>query len=168
MKILVFSDAHGYRRTMKNAIEAHLANGGVDRLFFLGDGINCFGDVTEDYRDIPHDEVCGNCDSLSAAFGVETDAPAELLVSAGGKKFLLAHGHRLGVKSGIGRAAEYAASRGADVLLYGHTHEKDDCIEYVNGKAIRCINPGSCSVSDKSFALLEIIDGNIVCGFGEM
>ena len=65
--------------------------------------------------DLPMELVKGNCDWDSA--------PDELIVEAGGVKFLLTHGHRYGVKSGTDRLAQAAREKGVNVACFGHTHE---------------------------------------------
>ena len=84
-------------------------------------------------------------------------------------KFLALHGHRpVNVKGSLVAAASYAASKGADVLLYGHTHIKDDrTVETASG-SVRMINPGSAGRgSEPSYALLTLMNGVLLCGFGE-
>ncbi len=62
-----------------------------------------------------------------------------------------------------------AVAKGADVLLYGHTHEAfDERLDGSSGGSVRVINPGSVgSWFGASFALLEIRDGQILCSFGK-
>lgn len=52
---------------------------------------------------------------------------------------LLCHGHTLGVKSSLLRASYEARERGAQALLYGHTHIPH--IDYHDG--LWLVNPGS-------------------------
>lgn len=74
----------------------------------------------------------------------------------------------MNVKGSLVAAASYAASKGADVLLYGHTHIKDDrTVETASG-SVRMINPGSAGRgSEPSYALLTLMNGVLLCGFGE-
>ena len=74
----------------------------------------------------------------------------------------------MNVKGSLVAAASYAASKGADVLLYGHTHIKDDrTVETASG-SVRMINPGSAGRgSELSYALLTLMNGVLLCGFGE-
>ena len=88
MKILVFSDSHGRLGAMVDAIERERPQ----RVFFLGDHYRDGQELAGAYPDLPMELVKGNCDW--------DQAPDELLVEAGGVRFLLTHGHR-----------------------YGHTHE---------------------------------------------
>ena len=40
-----------------------------------------------------------------------------------GHRILLTHGHRYGVKNGLGGLLNRAAQEGADIVLFGHTHQ---------------------------------------------
>ena len=111
MKILVYSDSHGRLGLMLDAIEKERPQ----RIFFLGDNYRDGGDLTAVYPDIPVDMVKGNCDFCPG--------PDELLVEAGGVRFLLTHGHRYHAKSGTDRLAEAGKEKDAAVVCFGHTHE---------------------------------------------
>ena len=111
MKILVFSDSHGRLGFMLDAIEKERPR----RVFFLGDNYRDGEDLAAAYPDIPVDMVKGNCDFCPG--------PDELLVEAGGVRFLLTHGHRYGAKHGTDRLAEAGRQKGAAVVCFGHTHE---------------------------------------------
>lgn len=127
MKILVFSDSHGRLGLMLDAVEQERPQ----RVFFLGD---CYRDgqaLADAYPDIPMELVRGNCDW--------DKAPDELIVEAGGVKFLLTHGHRYGVKGGTGQLARAAREKGVDVACFGHTHEALN----MPGRGVLLFNPGS-------------------------
>ncbi len=85
------------------------------RVFFLGDHYRDGQALADAYPDLPMELVRGNCDW--------DRAPEELLVEAGGVRFLLVHGHRYGVKSGTGQLARAARDKGVDVACFGHTHD---------------------------------------------
>lgn len=169
MKILVFSDSHNHSDLMEEAVRANLAappsSGKLEAVFFLGDGIGDFEKLRDAYPGPRYAGVLGNCDGYALLDG----GSYEKLVDVGGFRFLLAHGHRLSVKSGIQRAADYAIAKGADVLLFGHTHEAFDAqIDGSAGGSVRCINPGSVGAwYGASFALLEIRDGRLLCSIAE-
>ena len=61
------------------------------------------------------------------------------LANFGDCRVLLCHGHTLGVKSSLLRASYEARERGAQALLYGHTHIPH--IDYHDG--LWLVNPGS-------------------------
>ena len=168
MKILVFSDSHGNPALMADTVRAHLnapaSSGRLEAVFFLGDGIDDFDKVRKALPGPRYAAVLGNCDSYRLLEGGSWEKTEEV----GGFRFLLMHGHRRSVKSGIQGAADYAIAKGADVLLFGHTHEAFDAqINGSSGGSVRCINPGSVgSWFGASFAVIEIRDGQILCSFG--
>lgn len=170
MKILVFSDIHGNTVRMTDAIKTHLAHGGVDRVFFLGDGMDdVISLMKKNFSDLPFDYVSGNCDEFYLSYSQREFLVTEKLVTAGGIRFLLTHGHKLFVKSQYQFAANYAIDKKADVLLFGHTHQKEDItIDGDKGGHVRMINPGSCGpYYGASYAVLNIENGQLVCGFGD-
>lgn len=169
MKILVFSDTHGNTFRMTEAIKTHLEHGGVDRVFYLGDGIEDAKSVMKKFPDIIFDCVYGNCDEFYLSYSDREFIETEKLVTAGGIRFLLAHGHKLFLKSQHQFAANYAIAKKADVLLFGHTHTAEDVtVDGDSGGHVRMINPGSCgSHYDASYAVLNIENGQLVCGFGQ-
>lgn len=169
MKILVFSDTHGVTEMMEEAIRAHLRHGGIDLMVHLGDGTRDFEAVTSGYRDIPTIAVSGNHEEFAMSFLDRDRLNIEQKFTAGGISFLAVHGHRLHVKSQMQFAADHAIRAGADVLLYGHTHGKEDAtVEGTNGGHVRVINPGAAGHwYNASYAVLNIVDGKLVCGFAE-
>ncbi|MCR4904902.1 MAG: YfcE family phosphodiesterase [Clostridiales bacterium] len=164
MKILVFSDSHNHPDLMDEAVRLNIGHG-LDAVFFLGDGYSDFERIMATYTGPKYYGVLGNCDSFQLLAG----GTYEKLVELGGHRFLLMHGHRHGVKSGIGGAVNLAAQKGADILLFGHTHEAfDEPLEASDGTSVRTINPGSVGAwYEASFALLDLLpDGTVVCSFG--
>lgn len=111
MKILVFSDSHGRLGPMLDAVERERPQ----RVFFLGDNYRDGQALMDACPDLPVELVRGNCDW--------DKAPDELIVEAGGVKFLLTHGHRYGVKSGTDQLARAAREQGVAVACFGHTHQ---------------------------------------------
>ena len=101
------------------------------RVFFLGDNYRDGEALADAYPDVPMELVRGNCDWDTA--------PDELIVEAGGVKFLLTHGHRYHVKAGTGELARAAREKGVDVACFGHTHRGLD----MPGRGVWLFNPGS-------------------------
>lgn len=170
MKILVFSDSHGKAKAISENIRLHLNADGVDHVFFLGDGVRDFLSAMEEFPEIPYNFVTGNCD---IGIVLPSEAKSRMCaapVEVGKKKFLLMHGHMHEVKKSYQRAVDYAIDLGADVLLFGHTHWAFD--ETLDGSFegyVRAINPGSCGSSiNPTYALINIVGGQIVCGFGQV
>lgn len=117
-----------------------------DAVIHLGDGADDV-QVLEQVISQPIISIAGNCDS-------ESTAPRELLWIGGGKRVLLAHGDRYGVKSNLTRLERHGLQLQADAILYGHSHLAS--IATLSG--MLCLNPGTLMKSDTptSFAILEI------------
>lgn len=110
LSLLIISDSHGRR----DRVAAAVNKTNPDTVLFLGDGLADLDAVPEG---VPVRAVRGNCDLFRAA-----DTPESALVEIGGYRLFLTHGHREGVKYGLDAAIATALSKGADALLYGHTH----------------------------------------------
>lgn len=165
MKILVISDSHRNVAAITTVLKR--CEGRIDMCVFLGDGVDDAEYALSLFPRLPRVIVRGNCDEFR--FEPSSDHPVETIFEADGTTFLCVHGHRHGVKNGTQSAAEYAAEKGASVLLYGHTHEKDDSVVTTDRGEVRTINPGSIGRGpERSFALVETVGKNVVCGFGEV
>lgn len=170
MKFLVFSDSHGNSQVMRKIIQRQLDAGGLDAVFFLGDGIRDVIELTHDFPSLRFECVLGNCDSPSDVKNELCDTSYEKLVTFGAWKFILMHGHKYDVKYTYQDAVDHAIDKEADCLFFGHTHRAEDLTldGSLKGSA-RIINPGSCgSGFHRSFALVETVGGQLVCGFGEI
>ena len=97
---------------MLDAVEREQPN----EIFHLGDCLRDAESLSFAYPEIPVIMVPGNCDGW-------TGMSERLLLERDGVRILLAHGHRWHVKSGAGAALADARMCGADILLYGHTHQ---------------------------------------------
>ncbi len=168
MKILVFSDSHGCTSHMSDIVEKHVRAGGLDRVFFLGDGIRDAINVSNMFPSVKFDCVLGNCDGLVKDTSPLTDVIYEKLVTVGAWRFLLMHGHKYDVKFSYQDAVDHAIEKKADVLFFGHTHRAEDLtLDGTYGDSVRIINPGSCGMGfNPSFALVETVGPELVCGFG--
>ncbi|MGN1048491.1 MAG: metallophosphoesterase family protein [Eubacteriales bacterium] len=166
-KIVVFSDSHGRADLVRRAAELHRD---ADAFFHLGDGTADLEGIK--MPDIPICAVKGNGEEW---FSFSADGiPTERMEEAEEIRMLLVHGHRLGVKSGYERAARYAADKGADILLFGHTHiPHEEYIpegELVGSSCLRhgiyLFNPGSIGAS--SYGIITIANGNILLSHGRV
>lgn len=128
MKLLVFSDSHS---DVENMVRITLEEQ-PDRILHLGDMVSDAQALAARFPSIPLHGVPGNND-----YG-ENGAKEQMLILAG-KKLFLSHGHQYGVKKGISWLQRQGASRGADFILFGHTHMPH--LNCVNGMWL--INPGS-------------------------
>ena len=145
MKILIFSDSHGELSNMKSAIEREKP----DYVFHLGDHDLDGEELEFDFPTLPVTGVRGNCDYRS-------DTPLTRLISLGGHRFFLCHGHTFGVKEGLLRAAYAAMEQKADFLLYGHTHtayyDRDPA-------GLVILNPGACGYGPSASYGRIILEG---------
>ena len=164
---LILSDVHGDRARLRQVIALHRTALGV---IFLGDGLLEVSAVAE-AAGLPLFAVRGNCDPVTAT-AEPTDE--ERLITVGEHRVLLLHGHTVGVKGGgEGGLIAMAHAHRADVVLYGHTHER--CERYLRageGGPLTLFNPGSLGRpmgSGPSFGTLTVNDrGELLFGFGEV
>jgi len=145
MKILVFSDSHGRLGTMLDAIEQERPQ----QVFFLGDHYRDGQSLMDACPGLPMELVRGNCDW--------DQAPDELIVEAGGVKFLLTHGHRYHVKSGTDQLARAAREKGVDVACFGHTHEALNMPD----RGVWLLNPGTAGgiCNRAGYGVILVSDG---------
>lgn len=170
MEILILSDTHKNKERLRRVLELHRD---VDAIIHLGDGYGDFAGL--DLGGVPLYRVRGNCDEEDNDFGVLSD---EELLDMGGVRILMTHGHHLGVKFGLAKAASYAMSKGADILLYGHTHVPAEVYLGAGERAgvkllekpLWIFNPGSLGHPRggmPSFGLLTLRDGQILLSHGK-
>jgi len=147
MKILILGDSHGRTRLMADVVKKHKAN--VACVLFLGDNAADVYDFAADF-DRPIHAVAGNCD-------FDDEFPREITLDVGGKRIWMSHGDAYSVKYDYDTIEAAAIARGADICLFGHTH--DPIVLEKNG--ILFVNPGSISEPrgrrGKSYAVLEIL-----------
>ena len=151
MRIGVFSDTHGDISAAKRFYQRLSP---LDCVFHLGDYARDAEKISRLF-DCPLYAVRGNCD-------FRPNAPLELQVDLGGKRFLLLHGHQYYSRSALLYRGEEVH---ADMILYGHTH-----LPELSADGARLIlNPGSLSlprgVSSKSCALVLLEGDDITVRF---
>ena len=171
MNILVFSDSHGRGERIDAVIQTQIRK--PDAIIFLGDGLR---DIAYcDTGDIPVYAVQGNCDIYN--YFKIGEVEEELLFTLGGKRIFITHGHRYGVKSGIGYLVSSVAKMGADIVLYGHTHEAFEKVidkdENDYGlkldKPMYVMNPGSIGDYNAFFGCIDIDSrGRILLSHGNL
>lgn len=146
MKILIFTDSHGYNVSMACAVEREAP----DMVLHLGDH-------TDDARELesvfPRLTVCsvrGNNDYF------DREVPEHAVVTLDGVRIFLTHGHREQVYVREGKqVAQLAREEGCGLAFFGHTHRM--YLERVNGVLV--CNPGSISLprgGPASYARLTI------------
>ena len=143
MKIAVFSDTHGSSRGMINAVRDYCP----DQVIHLGDGMSDTEALKRRFPTIPVCTVPGNCDYYS------TDSEYKV-ITLGGIKAFITHGHRYAVRGGRLDTLLYAAQCcGAQIAMFGHTHRA--CFEQIEG--IFVLNPGTAGQGKmRTWAKLEI------------
>ena len=122
MKILILSDSHGNVGAIMDA----LAKESPDMMLHLGDHDKDCAKAKVEYPEIQVRSVRGNCDISS--FELDIDE-----FTIGGRRFFMTHGHLYGVKTEISPIISAAALRGADILLFGHTHIQYHDVVSVDG-----------------------------------
>ena len=130
MKTLIISDTHGIQKNMDwvFAQERPFA-----QVIHLGD-IEGDEDYLEAAAGCPVAAVRGNNDYFS-------DLLQEKMIEIEGKQIFLTHGHYYYVAAGVEHLMKEAKGRGADIVMFGHTHRP--LIRREGNMYI--INPGSLS-----------------------
>ncbi len=151
MRILVMSDCHGSKRAVETVLSRHED---INNVFYLGDGVEEFLQVTEFFKNKNYYIVSGNCDwnSMYPTYG-------ETVLD--GVTVIYTHGHLYGVKYGTEKLYEAAVTCKAKLVLYGHTHIADS--KYRDGVYI--VNPGALRASrdgKEGYAIVDINQKGIV------
>lgn len=150
MKILVLSDSHSALSFMRRCIRAVKP----DTVIHLGDHYDDGEAMAEENPHVLFHQVPGNCDRYRCPPG----AMEVCSYPIGGVRFYMTHGHRHGVKMGIGGLLADARKMGAQIVLYGHTHRLD-CHQEPDGLWV--MNPGSCGSMGGSAGVIKIENGEI-------
>lgn len=151
MRALIVSDIHGEEHNLRWMLEqVWKETGPVDAYICLGDGLYDFQRVenfirTRDEHAVMY-TVRGNCDFCVG------DVGERMIVSFGGLKLLLTHGHRYRVKMTYALLQDAARDAGCDIALFGHTH-----MATVEPGVPMLVNPGA-ACNDRC-ALLEVENG---------
>lgn len=149
MKILVFSDSHSAMSFMRTCMAAVKP----DAVIHLGDHYDDAESLMDDWPHIPLYQVPGNCDRYRIPGFV-----SEILIRpVFGVNMYMTHGHKHGVKMGIGALLRDARLSKSDIVLYGHTHVQD-CHREEDGMWV--MNPGAAGHGG-SAGLIEIHDKKI-------
>ena len=173
MTLLVVSDIHERSYRLSELLDKHSRH---DGFLFLGDGLRSVERESERITGLA--AVMGNCDGLSFT-SLQRGAAQELLLDLDGVRVLMMHGHAYGVKSGLDRAVAHAQNKGADVLLFGHTHIPFDryfasgtCFDgFSLTRPLYVFNPGSLGEprdGAPSYGVLEIRNGVALLSHGKL
>ena len=133
-RVIAVSDSHGAVDALRQTFAYARQNGPIDVAVFLGDGDSDFQTVR------PELEAQGTrCYAVAGNNDWRSAEPQEQVVTVGGVRFYLCHGHTRYVKYGLDRLWFAAREHEAQVALYGHTHSADLALEY----GMCMINPGA-------------------------
>ncbi len=153
MKILVFSDSHRNLPPMETAVLEEKP----DQIIHLGDLESDAEDLSRFFPRIPVASVAGNCDFAYAAERYK-------LITLGGKKFFITHGHHYGVKMGLDRLINTALTAGADAALFGHTHVPH--MSTVSRMLV--LNPGTVGMGRRTYAVVTVENGELTAQLREV
>ena len=149
MKVLIVSDNHGREQNLAEALEQ---TGPIDQLIHLGDVEGGAEHIRELAGDAPAAIIAGNNDFFC-------DLPNERIFTLGGHRIFMTHGHGYFVHSGTLYLKREARKKGADIVMFGHTHkpymEEDNELLF--------LNPGSLSLPRQeghrpTYIVMEIAD----------
>ena len=146
MKILIVSDTHKSHRNLEKVIEKVRP---FDMLIHLGD-VEGGEDYIKALAACPAHFVRGNNDFFS-------DLPAEEEFFIEGYHIFITHGHSYYVSMGEECLKLEARGRGADIVMYGHTHKPS----YTKEEDLITLNPGSMAYPRQegrrpSYMIMEI------------
>ena len=145
MKILVLSDSHSSLRFMRECVsKVH-----PDVIIHLGDHYDDGEALHEEFPNILFYQVPGNCDKYRAPI----HAREILVMTIGGVRFYMTHGHIHKVKMVLSLLMRDARAAQADIALFGHTHQAY-CQQEEDGLWV--LNPGSCGYYGGSAGLIVI------------
>ena len=147
MKVCVFSDSHGCSANLVKAVKTEEPS----LCFFLGDGEKDVQILEKRFPSLPVYSVRGNCD-------LRSEQPRQICCVMGGVRFFATHGHLFNVKYDPSLSELLQEAKGADVVLFGHTHTA--LRESRDGMEI--LNPGSIGrYTRPSYGIIMIGDGEI-------
>lgn len=153
MRVLVVSDSHSglsYMQAWAKLLKPQV-------LIHLGDYFDDGQTLGEDFPGSRLIQVPGNCD----LYRMINREPELRIVNLDGVCVFLTHGHRHGVKSSPAGLVVEARKAGADVALFGHTHQPV-CWQTEDGMWV--MNPGSCGSWGGTVGLMELEKGKVkVC-----
>ncbi len=152
MKIIVMSDSHNNFSSLEKIFSGFHA----DYYIHLGDGERELDLIATKYPDKQIIHIKGNCDLASFSESEMFFSPIE------GLNIFAVHGHKYNVKYSLDQLKESARKKGANVVLYGHTHERFSSYE----DGLHIMNPGSTSCprdgKKPSFGIIEFFHNGIM------
>lgn len=160
MRILAISDTHGKMEALEKVFLLHPE---ADLYIHCGDGereLNSFLMAYPEYTGRTY-HVKGNCDWSSTS-------PTELILDLeNGHRLLAVHGHAH-LFGGVDSLYQHAKRHEADLVLYGHLHERADSV--IEG--VHIVSPGSASQPrdglPPSYALIDLVGKNMVVSLADV
>ncbi len=163
LKCLIFSDSHGHGLSrMRKVIEGHPD---AEVIFFLGDGLSEAETLRETYPDRMVLAVRGNCDFSPLSPTEETD-----MITLEGVRIVFTHGHKYDAKWSYNGLCALAASRGAKICLFGHTHAPTEAYHGEGDPPFTLFNPGSIGqphLGRPTYGVLTLVNGTYLLSHGE-
>lgn len=152
--LLVFSDTHGNIHPAETVINAYPQ---ATHVLHLGDYASDAAKLAILHPNLVFLSIAGNCDFSANPI----NAPSERHIEIGGKQIYMTHGHRFGVKEGLGKLQSKGKQDGIHLVLFGHTH-----IPFMaDDEGMILFNPGSTGqpryTRSPTFGLVEIGHGLI-------
>lgn len=144
--IIVLSDTHGNRSDVEKLYSVFAES---DFIIHLGDTSSDGMRIKSAFPEKTY-LLNGNCD-------IPRLGEDELTLEIEGVKIFACHGDKYSVKRGTGLLAAKAEELGADIALYGHTHNARE--ETIG--SVTLFNPGNISrySTEKSYLYLAVYDG---------
>lgn len=162
-RCLIFSDSHGGAlHRMRRIIDAH---SDAEVVFFLGDGLCEAESLRAEYPNRMFFLVRGNCDFCAPSSVEETDS-----ITLEGVRIVFTHGHKYDAKFSYDGLCALAASRDAQVCLFGHTHLPTEKYCGQEQKSFTLFNPGSIGqprFGKPTYGLLTVSDGQYLLSYAE-
>ncbi|MCH4072844.1 metallophosphoesterase family protein [Pseudoramibacter sp.] len=153
MRIGVLSDSHGNIVNLQDAV-IKLNQLNVDAIFHLGDYVRDAQKIKV-WCHKPVYSIKGNCD-INASTGLSFAR-----IKFNNKIVFATHGHLFNVKQDLDALYYTAVQKGADIVLFGHTHRK----LLMKKNDILIMNPGSLIggrySEAPSYGYIEISNDNI-------
>lgn len=129
MKALVLSDVHGAKKRLLDILDHHRD---ADVTISLGDS-----EMKRSFME-KHDII-----AIKGNYPFDGGFTHEHVMTLGGVRTLLVHGHRLRVQNGLDRIYHRMVGEDAPIALFGHLHKI--VFQHCQGRYL--INPGSVGAS---------------------
>ncbi len=132
---------------MKKAIESQPT---AEAVVFLGDGHYDFERAKPLLEGKRIYAVQGNND-------FHCQYPKNQIITEGGIKIYITHGHYEYVKSSLSRLITLSKRNNCQLALYGHNHRQQED----NGDGVKLFCPGA--LKDDEYGVVDIVDNGFIC-----